>query len=133
MLEQLLTQRFPVDPEDLRRPHLVARRLAEHRAEQRLLDEANHQIIEIGAGVLAETADALAGGRSETPITMVNGVPTTSFRCTHIAWQMAQDSGLARQFKGFAEQCMAEYDLDGWTEPDLITPDDINLFLTKPR
>jgi hypothetical protein len=35
--------------------------------------------------------------------------------------------------KGFAEQCMAEYDLDGWTEPDLITPDDINLFLTKPR
>src|SRR5437764_11831938 len=59
VLEQLLAQRVPVDPEDLRRPHLVARRLAEHRAEQRLLDEANHQVIEIGAGVLAETADAL--------------------------------------------------------------------------
>ena len=29
---------------------------------------------------------------------------------------------------------MAEYDLDGWTAPDLITPDDINLFLKKkPR
>jgi len=26
---------------------------------------------------------------------------------------------------------MAEYDLDGWTASDLITPDDINLFLKK--
>jgi 4-hydroxyphenylacetate 3-monooxygenase len=51
-----------------------------------------------------------------------------------IAWQMAHDSGRAAQFRGFAEQCMAEYDLDGWTAPDLITPDDINLFLKKkPR
>ena len=24
---------------------------------------------------------------------------------------------------GFAEQCMAEYDLDGWTVPDLINPE----------
>ena len=55
----------------------------------------------------------------------------TSLPCTHIAWQMAEDSGRARQFKGFAEQCMAEYDLDGWTVPDLITPDDVNLFLKK--
>jgi len=28
---------------------------------------------------------------------------------------------------------MAEYDLDGWTVPDLITPDDVNLFLKKGR
>jgi len=39
----------------------------------------------------------------------------------------------AAQFRGFAERCMAEYDLDGWTAPDLITPADINLFLKKPR
>jgi len=26
---------------------------------------------------------------------------------------------------------MAEYDLDGWTASDLITPDDVNLFLKK--
>ena len=26
------------------------------------------------------------------------------------------------QFKGFAEECMAEYDLDGWTVPDLTDP-----------
>jgi hypothetical protein len=28
---------------------------------------------------------------------------------------------------------MAEYDLDGWTVPGLITPNDVNLFLEKPR
>jgi hypothetical protein len=26
---------------------------------------------------------------------------------------------------------MAEYDLDGWKSPDLITPDDVSLFLKK--
>jgi 4-hydroxyphenylacetate 3-monooxygenase len=41
--------------------------------------------------------------------------------------QAATASGQAEQFKGFAEQCMAEYDLDGWTVPDLINPDDVNV------
>lgn len=31
--------------------------------------------------------------------------------------------------EGFAEEYMAEYDLDGWTVPDVIMPDDVNLFL----
>ncbi|MDQ0379757.1 4-hydroxyphenylacetate 3-monooxygenase [Amycolatopsis thermophila] len=35
----------------------------------------------------------------------------------------AQQSGQADAMKGFAEQCMAEYDLDGWTVPDLFNPD----------
>jgi 4-hydroxyphenylacetate 3-monooxygenase len=48
-----------------------------------------------------------------------------------ITLELAQASGQTQRFKGFAEQCMAEYDLDGWTVPDLITPDDINLFLKK--
>lgn len=39
----------------------------------------------------------------------------------------AQQSGAADAMKGFAEQCMAEYDLDGWTTPDLINPDDVSL------
>ena len=26
---------------------------------------------------------------------------------------------------------MAEYDLDGWTVPDLINPDDVNVVLRK--
>ena len=44
---------------------------------------------------------------------------------------MAQASGQAAQFKGFAEQGMAEYDLSGWAVPDLITPDDVTRFLKK--
>jgi 4-hydroxyphenylacetate 3-monooxygenase len=36
-------------------------------------------------------------------------------------------SGQTERFKGFAEQCMAEYDVDGWTAPDLINPDDGNV------
>jgi 4-hydroxyphenylacetate 3-monooxygenase len=47
--------------------------------------------------------------------------------------QGAMATGLADYCIGFAEQCMAEYDLDGWTVPDLITPDDVNLFLKKAR
>ncbi|GAA1214201.1 4-hydroxyphenylacetate 3-hydroxylase family protein [Prauserella alba] len=39
----------------------------------------------------------------------------------------AQQSGAADSMTGFAEQCMAEYDLDGWTVPDLINPSDVSL------
>jgi 4-hydroxyphenylacetate 3-monooxygenase len=46
---------------------------------------------------------------------------------------LAQTNGQAERFRRFAEQCMAEYDLDGWTAPDLITPHDVNLFLKKTR
>src|SRR5262249_33759299 len=48
-----------------------------------------------------------------------------------ISWQIAQASGQSAKLRGFAEQCMAEYDLEGWTAPDLITPDDVNLFLKR--
>ena len=44
---------------------------------------------------------------------------------------MAHGSGQADAFKAFADQCMAEYDLDGWTAPDLVTPHDVNLFLKR--
>ncbi len=37
----------------------------------------------------------------------------------------AMGSGQTERYKGFAEQCMSEYDLDGWTVPDLINPDDV--------
>ncbi|GAA3055459.1 4-hydroxyphenylacetate 3-hydroxylase N-terminal domain-containing protein [Pseudonocardia yunnanensis] len=36
----------------------------------------------------------------------------------------AEQSGTANAMKGFAERCMAEYDLHGWTVPDLINPGD---------
>jgi 4-hydroxyphenylacetate 3-monooxygenase len=44
---------------------------------------------------------------------------------------VADAMGQSAKYKGFAEQCMAEYDLDGWTVPDLINPDDINLIKKK--
>ena len=42
----------------------------------------------------------------------------------------ARRSGDRRQY-GFAEQCMAEYDLDGWTVPDLINPDDVSMVMDR--
>ena len=40
----------------------------------------------------------------------------------------AEQSGTAGAMKGFAEQCMSEYDLDGWTVPDLVNNDDVSMF-----
>jgi len=44
---------------------------------------------------------------------------------------VAEVTGAAKRYKGFAEKCMAEYDLDGWTVPDLINPDDISAVMKK--
>jgi 4-hydroxyphenylacetate 3-monooxygenase len=41
---------------------------------------------------------------------------------------VADATGLAARLKGFAEQCMAEYSLDGWTAPDLINAADVSIF-----
>ena len=38
------------------------------------------------------------------------------------------EDGTVDRLKDFAEQCMAEYDLDGWTAPDLFNPDDLSYF-----
>src|SRR5713101_2347657 len=46
---------------------------------------------------------------------------------------VAEKTGAAERYKGFAEQCMAEYNLDGWTAPDLIKADDINVFMKKNK
>ena len=43
----------------------------------------------------------------------------------------AQASGNADRFKGFAEDCMAEYDLDGWKVPDLTDPGELSYHLRK--
>jgi 4-hydroxyphenylacetate 3-monooxygenase len=32
---------------------------------------------------------------------------------------------------GFAEQCMAEYDLDGWKVPDLVDNKDVSQIMKK--
>jgi 4-hydroxyphenylacetate 3-monooxygenase len=43
----------------------------------------------------------------------------------------AQASGNADRFKGFAEQCMAEYDLNGWTVPDLTDPGELSYHVNR--
>jgi 4-hydroxyphenylacetate 3-monooxygenase len=43
----------------------------------------------------------------------------------------AQASGNADRFKGFAEECMAEYDLDGWRVPDLTDPGELSYHATR--
>jgi 4-hydroxyphenylacetate 3-monooxygenase len=50
-----------------------------------------------------------------------------------ITLELAQASGRTAAFTAFAERCLAEYDLDGWTAPDLITPDDVTRFPRPPR
>src|SRR5271154_1129023 len=46
---------------------------------------------------------------------------------------VADQLGQSAKYKGFAEQCMAEYDLDGWTVPDLINPNDISVVMKNGR
>jgi hypothetical protein len=38
----------------------------------------------------------------------------------------AQAVGTAAKITGFAEQCLAEYDIDGWKVPDLKDPDELS-------
>jgi 4-hydroxyphenylacetate 3-monooxygenase len=42
------------------------------------------------------------------------------------ALRAAIGSGQYERWKSFADQCMAEYDLDGWTARDLINPNDVS-------
>jgi 4-hydroxyphenylacetate 3-monooxygenase len=70
------------------------------------------------------------GGRHELYERNYAGAPET---IRILTLQMAKASGEAGRFRAFAEQCMAEYDVDGWTVSDLINPDDVNLFRPKPR
>jgi 4-hydroxyphenylacetate 3-monooxygenase len=41
---------------------------------------------------------------------------------------IANAIGLTAQMKGLVEKCMAEYDINGWTVPDLINPGDVSWF-----
>jgi 4-hydroxyphenylacetate 3-monooxygenase len=47
------------------------------------------------------------------------------------AVRIARLSGRADQFMAFAEKCMSEYDLDGWTVPGYVNHSDVNLFTKR--
>ena len=44
---------------------------------------------------------------------------------------VADLTGASKRYKGFAEQCMAEYNLDGWLAPDLVKSDDVSAIVKK--
>ena len=45
----------------------------------------------------------------------------------------AQAMGVTDKLKGFAEQCMAEYDLDGWKAPDMKDPDELSYHIMRHK
>lgn len=47
------------------------------------------------------------------------------------AYWAAQATGQLDSLKAFTDQCLNEYDLDGWKAPDLINPSDVNLFMNR--
>jgi 4-hydroxyphenylacetate 3-monooxygenase len=66
------------------------------------------------------------GGRHELYERNYAGAPETIRLLT---LSLAQSTGRTAEFTSFVDQCLAEYDVEGWTAPDLITPLDVNLFL----
>jgi len=44
---------------------------------------------------------------------------------------VANITGASKRFMGFAEQCMAEYDIDGWKVPDLVSNADVSAIMKK--
>jgi 4-hydroxyphenylacetate 3-monooxygenase len=68
------------------------------------------------------------GGRHELYERNYAGAPET---IRFISWQMAHAGGLAARARAFVDQCLAEYDLNGWTVPDLVDSADVNLFGKK--
>jgi len=44
---------------------------------------------------------------------------------------VANVTGASKRYMGFAEQCMAEYDLDGWKVPDLVSNADVSAIMKK--
>jgi 4-hydroxyphenylacetate 3-monooxygenase len=42
---------------------------------------------------------------------------------------VAEATGATARYKGFAEDCMAEYNLDGWTAPDMVGSEDVSAIM----
>ena len=65
-----------------------------------------------------------AAATSCTSATTAATPRTSGWRCCSRRWPAARPTA----YKAFAEQCMAEYDLDGWTTPDLVDASDVSYF-----
>jgi 4-hydroxyphenylacetate 3-monooxygenase len=47
------------------------------------------------------------------------------------ALDTAEAAGVGTLLRNYAGQCMTEYDTHGWTVPDLVNSDDVNLFARR--
>ena len=45
---------------------------------------------------------------------------------------IANATGVTKSMKELVEKCLGEYDINGWTVPDLINPDDVSWFSKLP-
>ncbi|MEQ1890317.1 MAG: 4-hydroxyphenylacetate 3-hydroxylase family protein [Alphaproteobacteria bacterium] len=45
----------------------------------------------------------------------------------------ATANGATDRMRGMVDQCLSEYDLDGWKIPGMVNPDDVNVFTSKNR
>ena len=83
--------------------------------------------------------DQLASGIADLLEGAVPGLPPPSNAYLHTVRDaldegslkslVADLTGASARYKGFAEQCMAEYNLDGWTAPDLVRSDDVSAII----
>src|SRR3954451_18597090 len=78
--------------------------------------------------LLGDSIGSEFGGRHELYERTYSG----SHELTRLeAYMMASGDGTVDRMKGYAEQCMAEYDLDGWTVDDLVDNADVSLITPK--
>jgi 4-hydroxyphenylacetate 3-monooxygenase len=80
--------------------------------------------------LLWDAAGTELGGRHDLYERNYAGAPETVGLLT---LQLAEATGRTRELRAFAEQCLAEYNLEGWTVPDLVSPRDVNLLLDRRR
>ena len=109
-------------------------------------DFQNPEMRPVSRSILARLQRIQGGGAREVdeaavgqPSPPSSAVGTSSTKSTTEARPKRSDgtacsgrtaSGNAEKFKGFAEQCMAEYDLNGWRVPDLADPGELSYHFT---
>ncbi|MEZ5769463.1 MAG: 4-hydroxyphenylacetate 3-hydroxylase N-terminal domain-containing protein [Paracoccaceae bacterium] len=64
------------------------------------------------------------GGRSE--LYEINYLGSNDLTRLQNYWE-SMSLGEMKKMTDFVDQCMSEYDLNGWTAPDLINPDDVSV------
>ncbi len=110
---------------DFQQPRDPAVHRPVHARQQRLHGRAAHQAHEAALGLHRHGIRRAPRAVRDQLRRQHRGDPP--LRAVRRAWATATP----RSSKGFAEQCMEEYDLNGWTAPDLINADDLSFHKKK--